>query len=139
MTKKVAELKKTEDWFTLLWADNDKVNITYKVFPGDEEYPMVSITKEETDKEQDEQSSHELSFYLDEQGTSLNVNLDDFLLFEERADLQDDVKKRMQVSDKLNKFTFLMSEEIRKLEKELKEKEAEEQEKKKLQDIFRNF
>ncbi|MEI8090933.1 MAG: hypothetical protein WCG98_01415 [bacterium] len=100
---------------------------------------MVSITKEETDKEQDEQSSHELSFYLDEQGTSLNVNLDDFLLFEERADLQDDVKKRMQVSDKLNKFTFLMSEEIRKLEKELKEKEAEEQEKKKLQDIFRNF
>ena len=45
----------------------------------------------------------------------------------------------MQVIDKLNKFIFLLSEESRKLEKEIKEREAEEQEIKKLQDVFRNF
>ena len=100
---------------------------------------MVTITKMETDKEADEETSHELSFYLNEQGTALNVNLDEVLLFDELVDLQSDLKKKMQVIDKLNKFIFLLSEESRKLEKEIKEREAEEQEIKKLQDVFRNF
>jgi guanylate kinase len=93
----------------------------------------------ETNKEDEEETTHELSFYLSEQGTSLNVNLDEALLFDEEVDFQDDLKKKMQVTDKINKFIFLLSEEARKLEKEIREKEAEEQEKRKLQDIFRNF
>jgi guanylate kinase len=113
--------------------------VVYKFFLGDEEYPLVSITKVETNKEDEDETIHELSFYLSEQGTALNVNLDETLLFDEEIDLQDNLKKKMQVMDKMNKFIFLLSEEARKLEKELREKEAEEQEKRKLQDIFRNF
>ena len=139
MTKQVAEMKKTTEWFELLGANNDKIHVMYKFFIWDEAYPMVTITKMETDKEADEETSHELSFYLNEQGTALNVNLDEVLLFDELVDLQSDLKKKMQVIDKLNKFIFLLSEESRKLEKEIKEREAEEQEIKKLQDVFRNF
>lgn len=106
---------------------------------GDPDFPMISITKIETDKTTEEESTHELNFYLNEAGTSLNVNLDEELLFDEEVDLQDDIKKKMQVMEKINKFIFLVTEESRKLEKEMKEKEAEEQEKRKLQDIFRNF
>jgi guanylate kinase len=76
---------------------------------------------------------------LNESGKALNINLDEELLFDEDVDLADDMKKKMQVADKINKFTFLLSEEERKLEKELKEKEAEQEEKRKLQDVFRNF
>jgi hypothetical protein len=99
----------------------------------------VSITKVETNKEDEEETTHELSFYLSEQGTALNVNLDEVLLFDEEVDLKDDLKKKMQVMDKINKFIFLLTEEARKIEKEIKEKEAEEQEKRKLHDVFRNF
>ena len=100
---------------------------------------MVSVTKVETDKTDEEETTHELNFYLNESGTSLNVNLDEELLFEEEVDLADDVKKRMQVMEKLNKFIFLVTEESKKIEKEIKAKEAEQEEKRKLQDVFRNF
>ena len=111
----------------------------YKFLLGDPEYPMVSVTKIETDKTDEEETTHELNFYLNEAGTSLNVNLDEELLFEEEVDLVDDVKKRMQVMEKLNKFIFLVTEESKKIEKEIKAKEAEQEEKRKLQDVFRNF
>ena len=100
---------------------------------------MVAITKIEEDKEHDEEHVHELSFYINEEGDALNINLDDVLLFDEKEDLVHDPKQTMQVADKLNKFLFLTSEELRKLESEAKAKAAEEQEKRKLQDVFRNF
>jgi hypothetical protein len=100
---------------------------------------MVSVTKTETDKTEEEESTNELNFYLNEAGTSVNVNLNDELLFEEELDLKDDMKKKMQVMEKLNKFIFLVSEEARKIEREIREREAEQEEKRKLQDIFRNF
>jgi len=65
--------------------------------------------------------------------------LDDVLLLDEVEDLQDDAKKKMQVTEKLNKFIFLLSEHQKKMEKEAKEKEQAEQERRRLQDIFRNF
>ena len=139
LSQHISELKKTDEGFQLVWADNDTLQILYTFVLGDPEFPMVSVTKVETDKTTEEETTHELSFYLNEAGTSLNVNLDDELLFDEDVDLKDDIKKKMQVMEKLNKFIFLVTEESKKLEKELKEKEAEEQEKRKLQDIFRNF
>jgi len=111
----------------------------YKFLLGDPEFPMVSVTKIETDKTDEEETTHELNFYLSEDGTSLNVNLDEELLFEEEVDLKDDAKRKMEVMDKVNKFIFLVSEESKKIEREIKEKQAEQEEKRKLQDIFRNF
>jgi len=100
---------------------------------------MVTVTKIEIDKSDDEETTHELNFYLNEEGASLNVNLDEELLFEEEVDLKDDAKRKLEVMDKVNKFIFLVSEESKKIEREIKEKQAEQEEKKKLQDIFRNF
>ena len=65
--------------------------------------------------------------------------INDTLLFDEKEDFSEDQKKKLQVIDKINKFTFLASEELRKLEKEIKEKEEAERERRKLQEIFRNF
>jgi hypothetical protein len=59
------------------------------------------------------------------------------LLFDE-AD-EEDSKKQMQIVDKINKFTFLVWEYHKKLEEEINDKKAEEEERRKLHDIFRNF
>lgn len=65
--------------------------------------------------------------------------INDTLLFDEVEDFTEDQKKKLQVVDKINKFAFLVSEELRKIDKEIKEKEETERERKKLQEIFRNF
>jgi hypothetical protein len=101
--------------------------------------PMLFITKIEQDKETEEETVNELRFTFNEETSSLEVMINDTLLFDEIHDFTEDQKKKMQVMDKLNKFIFLASEELRKIEKEIKEKEAAEQERKRLQEIFRNF
>ena len=123
----------------MLGADNDKLNIVYNFFVGDENYPLLLITKTQVDKETEEETQHELSFYLNEEKTSLSVDVDDTLLFSQEDFDESDVKTKMQITDKLNKFQFLLNEELRKIEKEQQENEAQQQERKKLQDVFRNF
>ena len=66
---------------------------------------------------------------------SLNVKVDGELLYDEIMDLQENENKKMQVMEKLNKFIFLVSEELKKLEKEKGKKEK----KNILKGIFRNF
>jgi len=65
--------------------------------------------------------------------------MDDISLFEEKKDLEKDPKKKLQVMDKIGKFIFLAGEYQNTIQMELREKLEEEQEKKKMQDIFRNF
>ena len=100
---------------------------------------MLFITKIEQDKETDEETTNELKFTFNQENASLEVIVNDTLLFDEIHDFTEDQKKKLQVVDKLNKFTFLASEELRKMEKEIKEKEENEKERRKLQEIFRNF
>jgi hypothetical protein len=101
--------------------------------------PMLFITKIEQNKDTEEEVINELRFTFNEERLSLEVVINDTLLFDEIEDFTEDQKKKMQVIDKLNKFTFLASEELRKIEKEIKEKEEAEKERRKLQEIFRNF
>jgi len=100
---------------------------------------MIFITKIEQDKETEEETVNELRFTFNEETSSLEVMVNDTLLFDEIQDFTEDQKKKLQVMDKLNKFIFLASEKLRKIEKEIKEREEEERERKKLQEIFRNF
>jgi len=143
-TKKIYELKDTlwiggEETFDILWADNDKIFISYKFLLDETDDPTIFITKIEQDKETEEETVNELRFTFNEETSSLEVMVNDSLLFDEIQDFTEDQKKKLQVVDKLNKFIFLASEELRKLEKEIKEKEENERERKKLQEIFRNF
>lgn len=142
-TKKIYELKDklwiTDETFDILWADNDKIFISYRFLLDETNEAMLFITKIEQDKETEEETLNELRFTFNEETSSLEVVINDTLLFDEVQDFTEDQKKKMQVVDKLNKFIFLASEELRKLEKEIKEKEEEEKERKKLQEIFRNF
>jgi hypothetical protein len=101
--------------------------------------PTLIITKIEEDKTNNEETSNELRFMFNQEAASLEVMVKDTLLLDEIQDFTEDQKKKMQVSEKLNKFIFLASEEQKKLEKEIQMKEEEEREKRKLQDIFRNF
>lgn len=100
---------------------------------------MLFITKIEQDKDTEEETINELRFTFNEETSSLEVTINDTLLFDEIQDFTEDQKKKLQVVDKLNKFIFLTSEELRKMEKEIKEREEAERERKKLQEIFRNF
>jgi hypothetical protein len=45
------------------------------------------------------------------------------MLYDELEDLLDNPSKKMQVSEKLNKFIFLITEEYKKIEKDKKQKE----------------
>jgi hypothetical protein len=53
----------------------------------------------------------------------LKINIDDETLYDELEDLLDNPSKKMQVSEKLNKFIFLVNEEYKKIEKDKKQKE----------------
>jgi peptide methionine sulfoxide reductase MsrA len=100
---------------------------------------VVVITKIEENKETTQETENELRFTFNQEVLSLEVMVNNKVLFDEIQDLTTDAKKKMQVSEKFNKFIFLTSEEQKKLEKEMLFKEEEEREKRKLQDIFRNF
>ncbi len=142
-TKRIRELKtqigEEETAITIIWADNDKVYIAYDFLVDETIDPMVFITKTEQDKETESESVNELKFSFNEGLDSIEVMINDTLLFDEAQDLMEDAKKKMQVMDKINKFIFLASQELIKVEKIIKLREEEEHERKKLQDIFRNF
>lgn len=142
-TKKIYELKNKigleEDELHIVGADNDKVYIDYTFLLDETTNPMVSITKKEQQKETDEEIINQLKWTYNEEIASLEVMINDTILFNEQEDLVDDPKNKMQVMDKMNKFIFLASEELKKIEKIIKEKEEEEQERRSLQEIFRNF
>lgn len=137
-TKKIYQLRNVEDSFDIVWANNDKVFISYR-FLLDENESIVFITKIEQDKETEEETVNELSFGYNQESSSVEIMVNDALIFDETRDLTEDQKKKMQVVDKLNKFIFLASEELKAIEKEIKEKEEAERERKRLQEIFRNF
>ena len=126
------EKKDTDQILELLWANNDKVTILYQITLPEN---GISIKKIETDIDTQEEVVNDLWFTIE--NNSVQVLLDDVLLFDEIEHLQNDPK--MQVTEKLNKFIFLLSEHQKKAEKEAKEREEAEQERRRLQDIFRNF
>jgi len=134
-----AKLWHEEESFDILWADNDKIFISYRFLLDDTNEPMLFITKIEQNKDTEEDTTNELRFTFNQETSSLEVMVNDALIFDEIKDLTEDPKKKMQVVEKINKFIFLASEELRKIEKEIKEKEEEEKERKRLQEIFRNF
>ncbi len=142
-TKKIYQLKErmgiVDETFDILWANNDKVFISYRFFIDESESPLLFITKIEQDKETEEETTNELKFTFNEEASSLEVTVNDTLLFDEIQDFTEDQRKKLQVVDKINKFNFLASEELRKMEKQIKEKEENEKERRKLQEIFRNF
>jgi len=142
-TKRIYELKKrlwiTQETFDIIWANNDKIFISYRFFLDETNDPVVVITKIEENKETTQETENELRFTFNQEVLSLEVMVNNKVLFDEIQDLTTDAKKKMQVSEKFNKFIFLTSEEQKKLEKEMLFKEEEEREKRKLQDIFRNF
>ena len=90
-------------------------------------------------------SSAEVQVYADESyqeclktEKNLLITVDNQLLYEEEKDLQDPVKA-MQVSDKINKFSFLFEQRLRELEEEWEKIKAEKERIKPFRDIFRNF
>ena len=117
-------------WFDIIWWNDDRQRITYKIFPEDHK---VLIKKIEFNKETEQSENH--SLYFDLPNDSLQIVVDDELLFDEYSDLQDDMNKKMQVSEKLNKFIFLVTQEYKKIEKEKKMKEKNNE----LKSTFRNF
>jgi len=131
-TKNVHELvnKDLSEWFDLLWWNDDRKKIMYKIFVWDN---FVNIDRIETLKDDESEETNTLSFVLKD--TSLKVNVDDELLYDEVEDLLENPGKKMQVSEKLNKFIFLVTEEYKKIEKQKKEKEKKNQ----IKWIFRNF
>ncbi len=140
-TKELYDIAKMEDseYVELIGWDTGKSQVIYNLWliKEDEENDSVLISKVETDTETKEQQQNNLQFK--DYNWSLEIVLDEQVLYDEIQDLKEDQNKKMQVIDKLNKFIFLISEELKVYERDKKEKERMEKERRKLRDIFRNF
>lgn len=122
--------KDLSQWFDVLWWNDDRKKTMYKAFAWDN---FASIDKTESFKEETREEVNTLTFILENK--SLQVLINDELLYDELEDLVNDQPKTLQTLEKLNKFIFLISEECKKIEKIKKEKEQ----KSKIKWIFRNF
>lgn len=120
-TKKIFELvnKDFSKWFDLLWANDDRQKMIYKLFIQDD---WLEIKKTTTDKTNETNTEHYLSFNL--QDDSLNIYIDHELLYKE-SDIQNDDGKIRQIIEKINKFIFLVTEEYKKISKDKKAKEKD--------------
>ena len=140
-TKELYDIAKMEDsqYVELVGWDTGKSNVMYNLWlvKEGEESDAILISKIETDNESKDQQQNNLEFK--NENWSLEIFLDEQMLYDELEDLKEDQNKKMQVIDKLNKFIFLVSEELKVYERDKKEKERMEQERRKLRDIFRNF
>jgi hypothetical protein len=125
----------SQDAIQIVGSNTDAAHVEY-VFSKEDE--IIEVTRTELNKETDESSDNVIAFVADADDGQIQVFLDDTLLFEEQ-ELLEDPKKKMQVMEKINKFIFLTSEKLKDVEKARKAQEAELQEKRRLQDIFRNF
>lgn len=119
-----------DEWFDIVWGNDDRMKTTYNIIMWEEN---IEIKKIELNKSDNKVQEYRLEFVVDK--ASLNVKIDDELLYDEVTDLQENANKKMQVMEKLNKFIFLVTEELKKLEKEKWKKEKRNI----MKWIFRNF
>jgi len=129
VVKKIYDLKKLEtgDVLDIVWSDNDTIQLVYSFSL---KWDDVLVSKKETLKWKEQTAS--LKFSYDKVKKSLMVYVGDYLLWDEEEDLKNDHKKKMQVIDKLNKFVFLLEEEMKKIE-------AKEEEKDEMKNVFKMF
>lgn len=145
MGKKILKLenkiwKEEKLAFEILGNNTEKSMITYEISPLRDEHERATLTLTKTEKDfvRNEESQHTLTFSSQEREKNLLITVDNQLLYEEEKDLQDPVKA-MQVSDKINKFSFLFEQRLRELEEEWEKIKAEKERIKPFRDIFRNF
>ncbi|MEI6426726.1 MAG: hypothetical protein WCO66_05275, partial [Candidatus Absconditabacteria bacterium] len=125
----------SEEAITIVGSNTDTTHVEYRFTKEDD---ILEVTRIELAKDTDESTENIIAFVADGDEGQIQVFLDDTLLFEEQ-ELVEDAKKKMQVMEKFNKFIFLTAEKLKDVEKARKAQEAELQEKRRLQDIFRNF
>ncbi len=132
--------KEEKSVFEILGNNTEKSMITYEISPLRDEHERATLTLIKTEKDfvRNEESQHALTFSSQETEKNLLITVDNQLLYEEEKDLQDPVKA-MQVSDKINKFSFLFEQRLRELEEEWEKIKAEKERIKPFRDIFRNF
>lgn len=132
--------KEEKSVFEILGNNTEKSMITYEISPLRDEHERATLTLIKTEKDfvRNEESQHTLTFSSQETEKNLLITVDNQLLYEEEKDLQDPVKA-MQVSDKINKFSFLFEQRLKELEEEWEKIKAEKERIKPFRDIFRNF
>lgn len=132
--------KEEKSVFEILGNNTEKSMITYEISPLRDEHERATLTLIKTEKDfvRNEESQHALTFSSQEIEKNLLITVDNQLLYEEEKDLQDPVKA-MQVSDKINKFSFLFEQRLNELEEEWEKIKAEKERIKPFRDIFRNF
>ena len=132
--------KEEKSVFEILGNNTEKSMITYEISPLRDEHERATLILIKTEKDfvRNEESQHTLTFSSQETEKNLLITVDDQLLYEEEKDLQDPVKA-MQVSDKINKFSFLFEQRLNELEEEWAKIKAEKERIKPFRDIFRNF
>ena len=123
IAKKVYEMKnlKKEDAFDIVGMKTENQEIIYSTLLG---YNIISFDKKESKWEKND--THNLSFAIKDKETWVEVSIDKEVLFTEQKDLIIDEAKQSQVIEKINKFIFLIEQEVKSIEKTQKEQEEKE-------------
>lgn len=99
------------DAFTVVGADNDALYITYSFAIEASAEQAIIVTKKSTNRNADDSiDTHVLRFAVNV-NSLVEVYVDGVLLFVEDQ-LVDNVKAKMQLMDKFNKFIFLINQFI---------------------------
>jgi len=139
--KNVYSLKNITDesLFDIVASDNDTVRVVYSFGLEEDSIEVIVVKRKELDVKTDEEKEDLLEFEFDMELWGIQLLLNDDLLFDEKKDLEWNVKQKMQVIEKMDKFIFLIEWYVKKIEKELEEKKKAESEKKAMLDIFKKF
>ena len=122
--------------FEILGSDNDTVRVEYKFIIFDFAEDVFEIRKKEIQVRTKEVKESKMKLSME--AGFLEIYLNDVLLFNDKT-LVESPKRKMQVIDKMNKLNFLVEDKLKRLEKEKKAKEKENDERKQVMNSFRNF
>jgi flagellar motor protein MotB len=106
--KEVYSLKNITDesLFDVVGSDNDTVRVVYSFGLETDGIDVVVVKKKEVNMKTNEEKEDLLEIEFDEDEEGIQLYLNDDLLFDEQKDLDSNVKQKMQVMEKMDKFIF---------------------------------
>lgn len=123
--------------FEILGSQTENFRVTYSFSLDAEQHKMIIINKYEEQHKEERRQENTIKMRGDEQHDIFELYVNDILLYD-LAYLESEENKQLQVVDKINKFIFLVNEYHKKAVQEKAQKLAEEN-RKNMQNVFRNF
>lgn len=139
--RKIFQLSEDTSHFKILGGKSPKSTLEYFIYLVEDEdnHSDLFIKKVETNNEDSDEEEHLLQWSYNKDQHSLDIFVDEVILYELKQQATEEENKKNQIMEKLNKFWFLFETYFQDLYKEYQEKKEAQEKKKQLHEIFRSF